>query len=421
MAMARVARFFAPVVALAAVVAVLGLSRLAPAADDNSVRKQIIKLNDVTGDDAISGKILELLEDKAALRKLVGEAAKLAKEKDHPLTYNGAYILAQASQGIKDYASSEVFYKVCAEQAVKLQSGQKLAQTLEGLIDLFDRTKRFDDALRACQEFLELPSREKNIERVKPFVLEKMILVLTKQGKFDDALKLSDKMIEADEGGWYFVRLKAEVLRESGKLDESAKEFEDALEKLDKAKKLEDDTKARYKEALRYSLSGVYTDANKIDKAVEVLRGLLKDKPESASYHNDLGYIMADHDMNLDEAEKLIRKALDLDKEARKKLRDEGKLDPEYDKDNSAYLDSLGWVLFKKKNYTEAKKYFLEAVKDEDAQHVEIYDHLAEVYAAAGEKDKAVETWKKALSLENLGKRDEARKEEVKKKLASNQ
>jgi len=28
---------------------------------------------------------------------------------------------------------------------------------------------------------------------------------------------------------------------------------------------------------LQYSLSGVYTDANKIDKAVEVLRALLKD------------------------------------------------------------------------------------------------------------------------------------------------
>ena len=378
-------------------------------------------ISDVTGDDAISGKILELLEDKAALRKLVAEAAKLAKEKDHPLTYNGAYILAQASQAIKDYPNSEVFYKVCAEQAVKLQSGQKLAQTLEGLIELFERTKRFDDALRACQEFLELPSREKNIERVKPFVLEKMILVLTKQGKYDDALKLTDKMVEADEGGWYFIRLKAEVLRESGKLDEAAKEYEGALDKLDKSKRLEDDQRAKYKEVLRYALSGVYTDANKIDKAVEVLRSLLKDKPDSASYHNDLGYIMADHDMNLDEAEKLIRKALDLDKEARKKLKEKGLIDADEDKENSAYLDSLGWVLFKKKNYAEAKKYLLEAVKDEDAQHVEIYDHLAEVYAAMGEKDKAIETWKKALSLENIGKRDEARKEEVKKKLASNQ
>jgi Tfp pilus assembly protein PilF len=77
----------------------------------------------------------------------------------------------------------------------------------------------------------------------------------------------------------------------------------------------------------------------------------------------------------------------------------------------------MGWVLFKKKDYAGAKKYLLDAVKDEDAQHVEIYDHLAEVYAALGDKDKAAATWKKALNLEDVGKRDAARKDAVKKKL----
>ena len=38
--------------------------------------------------------------------------------------------------------------------------------------------------------------------------------------------------------------------------------------------------------------------------------------------------------------------------------------DPATDRDNGAYLDSLGWVLFKKGDLKEAKKYLLEALKD---------------------------------------------------------
>src|SRR5262249_47831352 len=87
-------------------------------------------------------------------------------------------------------------------------------------------------------------------------------------------------------------------------------------------------------------------------------------------------------------------------------------------KDNAAYLDSLGWVLYKKKKYKEALPYFLDAVKDPDeGQHLEIYDHLAEVYIALGQTDKALETWKKALTCKPLGKRDEQRKLEVEKKV----
>jgi tetratricopeptide (TPR) repeat protein len=122
--------------------------------------------------------------------------------------------------------------------------------------------------------------------------------------------------------------------------------------------------------------------------------------------------------MNLDESEKLIRKALELDKAERKKLKDQGLIDGEDDKENAAYLDSLGWVLYKKKNYPEAKKHLLEAVKSDDGKHVEIFDHLADVHMAIGDKAEAVSVWKKAMQLENVSKRDDARKEEIKKKLA---
>jgi tetratricopeptide (TPR) repeat protein len=212
----------------------------------------------------------------------------------------------------------------------------------DGLITLFNDHKKFDAAVKACQEFLEIRGN-KTVEQVKPFVMEQMILALAKQSKFDDALKLTEKLVEADEGGWYFLRLKAEVLREAGKLDESIGAFEDTIERLGKSK-LKDDERDKYIERCRYVLSGVYTDLGKIDKAAGELQRLLKAYPDRATYHNDLGYIWADHDLNLDEAEKLIRKALELDAAERKKLMDQGLIDGEDDKANAAYLDSLGWV-----------------------------------------------------------------------------
>ena len=90
-----------------------------------------------------------------------------------------------------------------------------------------------------------------------------------------------------------------------------------------------------------------------MDKAADQLKALLVREPDNPTYNNDLGYIWADHDMNLAESEKLIRKAIDDDRRTRRKANPD--LKPELDKDNAAYLDSLGWVLFKQKKYKEAR------------------------------------------------------------------
>jgi tetratricopeptide (TPR) repeat protein len=165
----------------------------------------------------------------------------------------------------------------------------------------------------------------------------------------------------------------------------------------------------------RYTLSGVYVELKQINKAADQLKALLEKDPDNPTYNNDLGYIWADHDMNLDESEKLIRKALEEDRKQRHKA--DPDIKPEDDKDNPAYLDSLGWVLFKKKQYKEAKKYLEQAVEQEGGRHLEIYDHLGDVYMILGEKQKAMETWKKGIEVTGETRREKERKVEVEKKL----
>jgi len=473
-------------------------------AEDNPLRQQALKLNDITGKDAITGKIRELLRDKAAAKKLIAEAAEMAKSKDQPFNYNGAFILARLAHITKDFDNGLLFYKACAEQAQKLRSSKKLIEAYDAVISVLLEQKKYDELVRTCKEFLDLRGGQE-IEMIKPLVFEQMVLGMCKGGNTDEALKLVEKFVEDNKGSWYFVRLKAEVLaeagrysdaaaayddalekikasktddekpdtaneekshnqcrismertivdwirrskydealklldelvkvdiyfvrlkgevlRDAGKLDDSATALTGAIEEIEKSKKLNEKMKKALVERCRYVLSGVLTDLNQIEKAAGELQTLLKANPENPTYNNDLGYIWADHDMNLDESEKLIRKALDLEKADREKLKEAGGLDPEDDRDNPAYLDSLGWVLFKKKQYPEAKKQLLEASKTPDGQHVEILGHLGDVHMALGEKAEAIAVWKKALEVENQGRRDTNRKEIVRKKLEKEQ
>jgi tetratricopeptide (TPR) repeat protein len=204
-----------------------------------------------------------------------------------------------------------------------------------------------------------------------------------------------------------------------GDFSGAAKTYHDALERIAKDDSLDKEKKASAQRKIRYVLSNVYVELNRIDKATQELKTLLAEEPDSPSYNNDLGYIWADHDQNLEEAEKMIRKALEEDRKQRKA---NPELDSDSgDKDKAAYLDSLGWVLFKQKKLQEAKKYLLEAIQDDEGEFIEIYDHLAEVHMALGEKDKAIEVWKKAVNLETTSGREEKRKAEVEKKLRANQ
>jgi tetratricopeptide (TPR) repeat protein len=384
----------------------------------DSERDIALKLNEITGNNSIEGRLRQLIRDEAGTKKLIEAAVKMAKEKPQPFNYTAAFILARAAHVNKDYAAAEVFFKIASVEAMKLQSANKILQVYDGLIDLFYDNKKYDDAIKACKEFLELNNSDPTnpINRAKPFVMERMVQSLAKKGKTEEALKLAQELVDADEDGWYFVKLKAEVYREAGKLDDAAKTYEDTLERIKKMKDIEEERRERFARGVRYALSGVYVDLKKIDKAAEHLQVLLKNDPDNATFNNDLGFIWADHDMNLDEAEKMIRKALDEDRKQRKKIED---LTPDEDKDNAAYLDSLGWVLYKKKSYKDAKKYLLEAIEQKEGQHIEILDHLADVHIALGEKDDAIKVWEKALKLEmdTLSKREKQRRDDVEKKL----
>ncbi|HEY7313477.1 MAG TPA: tetratricopeptide repeat protein, partial [Gemmataceae bacterium] len=246
-------------------------------------------------------------------------------------------------------------------------------------------------------------------------VVQEQILSIASQGDSDRAIKVIDRLFKDPSSNWLSLDLKARVYRIVGKNEQAVKTYEDELERLQNDKKLDKQDKEILIDETRYLLSGLYIEVNQIDKAAEQLKTLLEKDPDNPTYNNDLGYIWADHDMNLAESEKLIRKALEEDRKQRRKI------NPKDDKENGAYLDSLGWVLFKQKKYEEAKKYLQQAVELEEGKHIEIYDHLGDVLMAMDRKAEAVTAWKKGVESAGDSKRERKRKEEVNKKIKANE
>ena len=106
---------------------------------------------------------------------------------------------------------------------------------------------------------------------------------------------------------------------------------------------------------------------------------------------NYLGYMWAERGQNLAEAQKLIEKAVELEPK------------------NAAYLDSMGWVLFKQHQPHAALDWLHKAVEQSEEPDPTLYDHLGDIYAELKAFDKAREAWRKSVQLEP--------NEQVKKKL----
>src|SRR6202034_2752960 len=100
-------------------------------------------------------------------------------------------------------------------------------------------------------------------------------------------------------------------------------------------------------------LSNVYSASKQPVKSEEQLQLILKIDPFNATVNNDLGYQWADQGKNLEIAEDMIRKAIDLDRTQRRRS---ANFSAEDDKDNAAYIDSLGWVLFRRGQIEEGRR-----------------------------------------------------------------
>ena len=145
----------------------------------------------------------------------------------------------------------------------------------------------------------------------------------------------------------------------------------------------------RLNEFFYFEVGAAHERKGELAEAEKYFQKCLTIAPAFAQALNYLGYMWAEHDQHLEQAREMIGKAL--------------KAEPE----NGAYLDSMGWVLFKLNQPKEALDYLLKATHGLDKPDATVFDHLGDIYQALNQPAKARESWQKSLALEP---NDEVRK-----------
>jgi Flp pilus assembly protein TadD len=407
---------------------------------DAELRRRALNLNEITGKEPLLAEKTAILKNKSLAKKLVAEAVGMTKDKPQTFAYNATNLLGSIAFNVKNYRAAETFYRLHLEQAKQLRSVQGLIDAYGGLIDSSNRRHQYAQAEKLCAEASgnerillayqnlkvdktkDADAERKEINSFLSRVVRAQIMAAARQGDADRAVKLIDERLSDQADGWIGLDLKGLAYRLADKNKEALKVYQEEIQRIKDDNDLKKKDQQELIEDVRYSMSGAYIELGQIDKAAEELKTLLAKHPDNATYNNDLGYIWADRDMNLAEAEKLIRKAIKDDREQR--LKDNPELKDEI-KDKGAYLDSLGWVLYKQKKYADAKVHLQEAVRqiaeEDEEESIEIYDHLGDVLMALGEKAEARAAWKKGVEVAGDSKRERKRKDEVEKKLKTNE
>lgn len=150
---------------------------------------------------------------------------------------------------------------------------------------------------------------------------------------------------------------------------------------------------------LKLSAAFLLTCLGEDKKALKFVEPLLKEDPDNPTILNFVGYTYAELNIKLEEAERLIQKALKL-------------------RPNDGYIiDSLAWVYYRKGDYQKALetiKKALEQVKDDAI----IYEHEGDILKAMGRNEEALKAYRKALKLAKR-KRNRQRLEEKIKALCA--
>ena len=128
---------------------------------------------------------------------------------------------------------------------------------------------------------------------------------------------------------------------------------------------------------LLYSRAMLAEKRNDLEQMERDLRAIIEREPDNAMALNALGYTLSDRTTRYAEAKTLIQQAYDLNPQ-----------DP-------AVLDSLGWVNFRLGNLDEAERLLRQALERFPDQ--EVAAHLGEVLWANGKQREAKQIWGKFL------------------------
>lgn len=199
-------------------------------------------------------------------------------------------------------------------------------------------------------------------------LLEVRAQLLSDEGKTDAAIADLKKLLDGKNDRETYMAM-AEVYQKAKNFPEMAKVL-DSAEKLSRTKE--------EKVAVLFLRGAMYERQKNYDSAEKVFRQVIDLDASNAEALNYLGYMLADQNVRLQEAQDLIRRAVNVDP------------------NNYAYLDSLGWVYYRLNRLDDAAQQLNRSVQLMSKDPT-IHDHLGDVYFKQGKLKDAIAQWQFSL------------------------
>ena len=264
---------------------------------------------------------------------------------------------AAAEKSLKRYIELASAAKAAPDAA---ESGRGLTQAYLLLAQIAEQRK---DYAQAEQWLSRIDSAEDMIR-----AQTRRASILARQGKLEEGRKLLKSLPERNpEEARAKLAAEVQLLRDSKQNQTAYDLLVDATTRYPK------DLEFTYDQAMLAEKLG------RLDEMERLLRGVIAAKPDYHHAYNALGYSLADRNVRLPEAKKLIQKAL------------------EFAPGDPFITDSLGWAEFRMGNKTEAQRLLQGAFKQKP--DAEIAAHLGEVLWSQGKRDQAIAIWKEGAQL----------------------
>lgn len=335
--------------------------------------------------EAVKPQIEAIANDPERAEALLDVALQLQQADPPRLSRESRMVLAYIATKAKQLARFVEIQRLALRREPDPQAYREL------FVDLY-RGGLHAQAASTLEEMLQAFPDEKS-----PQILVALGQSRALAGDLDGALEAAreaERLAPDDTEALKFIGY---VLNRLGRNEELIAHYKGMLERFP-----HDDELIKY---VRSGLSIVYVNMGDFEEGEHQLELLFERYPEDPGVNNDLGYLYADQGKNLEQAEEMIRKAVAADPE------------------NAAYLDSLGWVLFKQGHYEEALEPLERAAELRETQEggpdATILDHLGDAYFKLQKIDEARQTWLKAADAADDASPPDKRLAEIRRKLES--
>jgi tetratricopeptide (TPR) repeat protein len=276
----------------------------------------------------------------------------------------------------------QMLEEIIKQHPEKYQPYDLLAGLLDDTARALEREKKTDEAKRAFAKAAANyeQSLVVNPSRASPYVhLAELLLGPLKEN--ERAVKVlaeaRQRFPRAAEIAYYL----AVAQREAKHSQEAVATFEEALHEAE----LEDAeiTNARF----YFDYGAAAEQAGLYDKAADLFRKSISiDPANAADAYNYLAYMWAEHNMRLEEAEQMIKLALQADP------------------NNGAYIDTLGWLEYRQGKFDQALVNLLRAAQKLTRDDPVVFEHIGDTFAKMDKVAQALDAWQKALNLDPQNK-----------------